>query len=71
MSNPRRFGDTILHRVTESMTLNKAKKEAAKIRKAGTRARIDTYQGKYAVWAKKSRVKRKSKPAQKMITIHE
>lgn len=51
MSNPRRFGEVILYRVTESMPLDKAKREALKIRKSGRQARVDTYQGKYAVWA--------------------
>ena len=68
MSNPRKFGNIILHRVSETMSLTKAKKEAEKIRKTGIRARVDTYQGKYAVWSEKSRGKQtistSSKPKQ-------
>ena len=52
------------------MSLNKAKKESLRLRKSGRQARVDTYQGKYAVWAKQSAVKRKSKSSQKMITLY-
>ena len=51
MSNPRRFGKTVLYRVTEKLTINRAKMEAKRLREVGIRARVDTYQNAYAVWS--------------------
>lgn len=66
MSNPRKFGDSILYRATKKMPLNKAKKKAAAIRSTGIRARVDTFEGAYAVWSTK---KSKSPKKQSLESI--
>lgn len=53
MHEKRRYGDLILHRVTSPKSNAEAKSDAADIRMEGYRARIDTWQGGFAVWSDK------------------
>ena len=66
MSNPRRFDNVVLYRATEGTTLDKAKKQASKIRELGVQARVDMYKGKYAVWTEK----RQAFTKEKMVTLY-
>lgn len=53
MHEKRRYGDLILHRVSAPKSNAEAKNDAADIRMDGYRARIDTWQGGFAVWSDK------------------
>lgn len=53
MHEKRRYGEVILHRVTAPKSNQEAKDDAADIRAGGYRARIDTWQGGFAVWSDK------------------
>jgi hypothetical protein len=53
MHEKRRYGDLILHRVSAPKSNAEAKNDASDIRMDGYRARIDTWQGGFAVWSDK------------------
>ena len=53
MHEARRYGDRIRYRVTDALSAYSAKTIASNIRSSGVGCQIDTYQGKFAIWADK------------------
>jgi hypothetical protein len=55
--NPRRFGRMILFRVTDTMSKKDAYYWANRIKRTGRLVRVDTFQGKFAVWISAAKLK--------------